>query len=88
MTGASLPADACQGRCVSVGNRTGHLVDIIEQDYRADSRATEDKNTKIPRGSSSSRAKAKILSKEKGSRLARAAVIIGMFMFSVVSVCC
>lgn len=88
MTGTSLPADACQGRCISVGIRTGHLVDIIEQDDRADSEATEDENTKPPLGSSSTRAKAKILLKEKGPRLARAVVIIGMFIFNVVSVCC
>ena len=62
------------------------MVDMIEQGCLADCRSAEDKNTKPPRGGSSSRAKAKMLLEEKGPLIARATVIIGMFMFNVVSV--
>jgi len=64
---------------------------MVEQDYRADSRPAKDnpgKNTTPLQSRGSFRAKAKRFTQKKGSRIARAAVTIGVFVFNVASVCC
>lgn len=61
---------------------------MVEQNYRADSRPSKDKNAAPLQSDGSSRAKAKKFMKEKGPRIAKAAVTIGVFVFNVVSFCC
>jgi len=64
---------------------------MVERDYRTDSRPAKDnpdKNTAPLQSGGNSRTEAKRFIKEKGPRIARAAVTIGVFVFNVVSVCC
>ena len=80
--------EACQEECTYIGNRTGRLVDNLEQIHHASSRPAKDNNTKPLHRGGRSRAKAKKFLKEKGPRMVRAAVMTGMFVFNVVSASC
>ncbi|GAB7334894.1 hypothetical protein MBLNU13_g06786t1 [Cladosporium sp. NU13] len=87
-TGTFSPMEACQGECTYAGNRTGYPVDDFEQIHQASFRPAKDSNKEPLQSGGRSWAKAKKFLKENGPRMAKAAVMIGMFVFNVVSVCC
>lgn len=80
--------EGCQGECTYAGNRTDRLVDKSEQIHQTDSKPAKDDSMEPLQRGGRSRAKAKKFLKEKGPRMAMAAVMIGMFVFNVSWVCC
>jgi hypothetical protein len=64
---------------------------MVEEDSRADFRRAKgspDKNAAPLESGGGSRANVKRFVKEKGPEIAKAAVMIGMLVFNVVSLCC